>query len=104
MDFKDWKWMLGSVHRFDFLTTLDFYLQNFSLEFYLHEEQIFCDHDHDHDHFIVTTVIMTMVLIMVMTMVLIMIMTMVMAMVMTMVTTMGMTTVMTVCMIRVMLL
>ena len=38
LNFKDWKWMVEAVHRFDFPTTLDFYLQNFSLEFYLHEE------------------------------------------------------------------
>ena len=45
LDFKDWKWMVEAVHRFDFPTTLDFYLQKFSLEFYLHEEhESLCPH------------------------------------------------------------
>ena len=33
LDFKDWKWMVEAVHRFDFPTTLDFYLQNFLQNF-----------------------------------------------------------------------
>ena len=35
-DGKDGKWMLEAVQRFDFRAPLDFYLKNFSLEFYLH--------------------------------------------------------------------
>ena len=36
LDVKDGKWMLEAVQRFDFRAPLDFHLQNFSLEFYLH--------------------------------------------------------------------